>query len=147
MSLDGTLDFLQALWALDHGLQATSKRMEREIGLTGPQRLVVRIVARNPGIGAGPLARTLHLHPSTLTGILRRLEGRRLLRRVSDPDDARRALFVVAPSALARLARRAGTVEAAVERLLRSEAPGRIATFRLVLASLSRLLEAGNRRA
>ena len=65
--LDETLEFLQALWALDHGLQTVSKRMKGELGLTGLQRLVLRILGRNPRLSAGELSRTLHLHPSTLT--------------------------------------------------------------------------------
>src|ERR1043166_1406830 len=38
------LDFMRAVWALDHALRSRSKRMKREIGLTGPQRLVLRLV-------------------------------------------------------------------------------------------------------
>jgi DNA-binding MarR family transcriptional regulator len=60
------------------------------LGVTGPQRLVIRIVGRFPGISAGRLAGILHLHPSTLTGIVRRLERRGLLTRRRDPRDGRR---------------------------------------------------------
>ena len=41
--LGAVLDFMRMLWALDHALQSASKRMEANFGLTGPQRLVVRI--------------------------------------------------------------------------------------------------------
>src|SRR5438132_8459125 len=37
-------------------------------------RLVMRIVGRFPGIAAGRVAQILHVHPSTLTGILKRSE-------------------------------------------------------------------------
>src|SRR5580704_311880 len=74
--LGGVLDFLKLLWALDHGLQTASRDMERRLGVTGPQRMVIRIVGRFPGISAGELASVLHVHPSTLTGVLRRLETR-----------------------------------------------------------------------
>ena len=63
---------MRLLWAVDHGLQTRSKRMAVGLGITGPQRLVLRIVGRFPGISAGQLSRILHLDPSTLTGILRR---------------------------------------------------------------------------
>ena len=71
------LEFMRLLWAIDHGLQTRSKRMAAALGVTGPQRLVIRIVGRFPGVSAGQLARILHLDPSTLTGILRRLERTR----------------------------------------------------------------------
>ena len=44
--LGQTLDFMQRLWALDHSLQAASKRMETTMGVTGPQRLVIRVLDR-----------------------------------------------------------------------------------------------------
>src|SRR5437762_12214338 len=93
--LGAVLDFMRLLWAVDHSLQSASKRMESAFGITGPQRLVVRIVGRFPGISAGGLADILHVHPSTLTGILRRLEMRGVLQRRGDPNDGRRALFTL----------------------------------------------------
>ncbi len=116
--LGPVLEFMKQLWALDHGLQSASKRMESKYGITGPQRLVVRIVGRFPGISAGALAEVLHVHPSTLTGILRRLETRGILRRRSDPNDGRRALLWLTPRGRKVDTLRSGTVEAAVKRVL-----------------------------
>ncbi len=138
--LDDNLDFLQALWALDHAMQTVSKTMKRTLRITGPQRLVLRIVAKNPHIGAGALARTLHLHPSTLTGVLSRLVERGLLERRADDADARRARFVVTPRAQAVIEARAGTVEHAVAELLQQEPSSRIATVRVVVDELTRIL-------
>src|SRR2546428_11062395 len=95
--LGAVLDFLRLLWAVDHALQSASKQMESNFGMTGPQRLVMRIVGRFPGIAAGRVAEILHVHPSTLTGILKRLESRGLLQRRTDPRDARRAPFLSSP--------------------------------------------------
>ena len=90
-SLGPELEFLRLLWQVDHALQRRSKRMAKELGLTGPQRLVVRIVGRFPGLPAGELAELLHVHPSTLTGILARLERGGWIARRADPRDRRRA--------------------------------------------------------
>src|SRR5437899_11490374 len=79
--LGAVLDFMRLLWAVDHALQSTSKRMEANFGMTGPQRLVVRIVGRFPGTPAGRVAQILHVHPSTLTGIRKRLAARGILPR------------------------------------------------------------------
>jgi DNA-binding MarR family transcriptional regulator len=116
--LGPVLEFMKQLWALDHGLQTVSKRMESRFGITGPQRLVVRIVGRFPGISAGALAEILHVHPSTLTGVLRRLEQRGMIVRRSDPKDARRALFGLTPRGRKMDTLRTGTVEQAVRRVL-----------------------------
>jgi len=116
--LTGTLHFMQLLWALHHNLQARSKLMESTIGVTGPQRLVLRLVGRHPGLSAGELAHMLRLHPSTLTGVLRRLEEHGLLQRRADPNDGRRALLKLTAQGARVDARRSGTVEAAVQQAL-----------------------------
>lgn len=108
------LRFLELFWAVAHGLERTSKRMTRDLGVTGPQRLVLRVVGLFPGLSAGELARILHVHSSTLTGVLRRLETQRLLKRVQDPADRRRAVLRLTSKGRRANASRVGTVEAAV---------------------------------
>jgi DNA-binding MarR family transcriptional regulator len=120
--LGEVLDFMRLIWALDHALQKTSKRMRSAIGVTGPQRLVVRIVARFPGISAGQIAQLLHVHPSTLSGILKRLEHQGLVRRRPDPKDRRRAFLGITEKGRRIDAAEVGTVEAAVEHVM-SRAP------------------------
>jgi DNA-binding MarR family transcriptional regulator len=114
LQLPDVLDFMQLLWAIVHGLERSSKGMAAELGVTGPQRLVLRVVGLFPGLSAGDVAAVLHLHPSTLTGILRRLEAHRLLVRVADPADRRRAVLRLARKGTTANARRRGTVESAV---------------------------------
>ena len=135
--LGDVLDFMRVLWAVDHALEAASKRMESELGVTGPQRLVIRIVGRYPRISAGELADILHLHPSTLTGVLRRLEHRSIVSRSTDPGDARRALFSLTARGKKLDSRRLGTVEAAVRRALSRIPKRKIAETAAVLAALT----------
>jgi len=144
---DGTdlgpvLEFMKQLWAVDHGLQTISKRLESAHGITGPQRLVVRIVGRTPGISAGALAQILRMHPSTLTGILRRLETRGILTRKSDPNDARRALFALTARGRKVDTLKTGTVEAAVRRVL-ARSPDEASVAQKLLAILASELESG----
>lgn len=112
---DSALQFLQVLWRVEHALERTSKRMEDKLGISGPQRFALRVIGAFPRVGPGDLAMTLHLHPSTVTGILRRLEEKGLIRRVAHAEDGRRAhltltkkgLFLNQPAVT-------GTVERAV---------------------------------
>jgi DNA-binding MarR family transcriptional regulator len=142
--LGAVLDFMRLLWAVDHALQSASKRMEAVYGVTGPQRLVVRIVGRFPGIAAGRVAEILHVHPSTLTGILKRLETRGILLRKSDPRDARRALFGLTPKGRKLDTLRTGAVEQAVRRVLAAD-PAKVAASQELLAQLAVELDAGMR--
>ncbi|MBI2377039.1 MAG: MarR family transcriptional regulator [Deltaproteobacteria bacterium] len=131
---------MQLLWAVDHGLQSTSKRMNSSIGLTGPQRLVLRLVGRFPGIPAGTLADLLFLHPSTLTGVLRRLEERGLLRRKRDPGDGRKALFELTPKGKKLDVPSGETVEAAVQGALEKINPRDGSAAKRVLQILAEAL-------
>lgn len=135
--LGEVLEFMRLLWAVDHGLQSTSKRMESSLGITGPQRLVLRLVGRFPGITAGNLAHILHVHPSTLTGVLKRLEKRGLLERKSDPLDGRKALFALTDAGRALDVPSTGTVEATVQRVLSRMSRTRILHTQDVLTALA----------
>jgi len=116
--LGPALEFMRALWALDHAFQSASKRMESRLGVTAPQRLVVRIVGRFPRISAGEVAGILHVHPSTLTGVLKRLESRGVIVRTADPRDGRRALLALTGRGRELDQLRSGTVESAVRKVL-----------------------------
>jgi DNA-binding MarR family transcriptional regulator len=128
-----TLQFMQQLWGLTHELQVASKRMARTLGVTGPQRLVVRLVGQSPGINARELALTLGIHPSTLTGVLARLERQRLVTRSIDPSDRRRARFRLTAAGTRIDAERRGTVEAAVRRALGRADPTVVAKSRQMI--------------
>ena len=139
--LPGVLQFMQLLWAVAHGLEKTSKRMAGALGVTGPQRLVLRVVGLFPGISAGEVAAILHLHPSTLTGILRRLIALRLLRRVGNPRDRRRAILNLTLRGARVSAARGGTVEAAIAETLGSVSARDRAATRRVLQQLAQDLD------
>jgi DNA-binding MarR family transcriptional regulator len=117
-NLPDVLQFMQLLWAVVHGLERTSKRMTSEIGVTGPQRLVLRVVGLFPGLSAGDLATVLHVHPSTLTGVIQRLVDQRLLARNDDPRDRRRAVLQLTRRGARANAVQPGTVEAVIAQAL-----------------------------
>ncbi|WP_437786333.1 MarR family winged helix-turn-helix transcriptional regulator [Sorangium sp. So ce1097] len=139
--LGEVLDFMKLLWAVDHGLQSTSKRMEAKMGVTGPQRLVIRIVGRYPGISAGQLADIMQLHPSTLTGVLKRLQERGIIERRVDPNDGRRALLGLTPRGRELDSLRTGTVEAAVRQALKAMPRRKLEAAQDVLAAVAEALQ------
>jgi len=140
-TLDPVLDFMRLLWSIEHGLQRMSKRMENDLGITGPQRLVLRVVGRFPGLSAGELAHIVHLHPSTITGILQRLVARGLLDRQRDPGDSRRARLRLNAHALPYTRTSAGTVEKAVTQALKRVGASNVRAARKVLAEVARGLD------
>lgn len=143
--LGTALDFLRLLWAVDHGLQRRSKRMEVEIGVTGMQRTIIRLIGRYPDIAAGRLAELVHVHPSTLTGVLKRLVERGIIKRERDVNDARISRFTLLVPGQNIDATQAGTVEAAVRRALSRMPAESLAAARTVLAAVAEELARADR--
>ena len=135
--LPDVLQFMQLLWAVVHGVERRSKRMSGEIGVTGPQRLVLRVAGLFPGLSAGDLATILHVHPSTLTGVLQRLVNQRLLVRLDDPRDRRRAVLKLTARGRRVNTTGHGTVESAVAEALEAVSPRDRAATRRVLERLA----------
>ena len=140
LDLDPVLDFMRLLWQVEHGLQSTSKRMESTFGITGPQRLVLRIVSTRPGLSPGDVARIVHLHPSTITGILQRLETKGLLRRERDSNDHRRMQLYSETAARGFVAASTGTIESAVTHALTRVPIYRVRHAREVLSAIASAL-------
>lgn len=131
--LSNTLAFMRLLWALDHGLRSISKRMQKRLGVTAPQRLALRLVGRQPGMTPSQLAALLHLDRGTLTGILERLELQSLITRRPHPEDRRSVLLNLTRSGK-RLDREVeGSVEECIRRALESLPKAKVEAAREVL--------------
>jgi DNA-binding MarR family transcriptional regulator len=131
---------MRLIWALDHGLQSLSKRMQSSVGLTGPQRVALRVLGRRPGIPAGTLAEILRVHPSTLTGVLHRLEDKGLVRRTRDPGDGRRSLLELTSAGRKLDVPAPGTVEAVVAQVLTGIPEARLRPAADLLATVAAAL-------
>ncbi|MGD2217958.1 MAG: MarR family winged helix-turn-helix transcriptional regulator [Gemmatimonadales bacterium] len=86
---------LAALRRIMRAMDLHSHYLAHRHGLTGPQLVVLREIARLGEASAGQLARTVSLSQPTLTGILDRLERKGLVRRRRDSRDKRRVLVGV----------------------------------------------------
>jgi DNA-binding MarR family transcriptional regulator len=140
------LEFLRIVWELNHLLQSASKRMARTLGITGPQRLALRMLEREPGMATLRLSELLHLHPSTITGVLDRLERQRLVLREDHPRDGRSTRLRLTPRGRRLVVRGTeGTIEAAVGSALRALPSPTVeaarGALRVVCAALERAAE------
>ncbi len=66
-----------------------SKLVERETGLTGPQLWAIKVIAAQGTLRVSELAAKMYLHPTTVVGILDRLEKRELVCRIRSSEDRR----------------------------------------------------------
>ena len=140
--LEPALAFLRELWALDHALGSTSKRMHDRMGITAQQRMVLRFVGKYPEIAAVDLASMLHVEKSTLSLALKRLEDRGFVARERDSEDARKTRIVLTARGRRFDRPAVGTVERAVQEALHATAPRDVDVVRGFLQRLVRVLEA-----
>lgn len=115
---DHVPDVIALLWELTHALQAMSRHMERNIGISGPQRLVMRATEVLGEPTPGDLAAKLGVHPSTITGHLDRLVDRGLLDRERRADDRRSSRLRLTPAGQRLLTARAVTIESVLDATL-----------------------------
>jgi DNA-binding MarR family transcriptional regulator len=132
---------MQLLWAVAHGVERVSKRMASTLGITGPQRLTLRVIGLVPDISAGELARILRIHPSTLTGILQKLVDRGWVARRVSRGDRRLAVLRLTGVGQAQNRDRRGTLEAAVKQALAACTSSERAAATRVLGRLAEHLD------
>ena len=70
-------------------LNEQSQRIKQETGLTGPQLWAIRVIHEHGPINISDIAKRMYLHPTTVLGIIDRLEARGLVSRTRSKDDRR----------------------------------------------------------
>src|SRR5690606_31232139 len=81
-------EVLRSLRRIIRAVDLYSRRLMAVHGLSGPQLLCMTALEKHE-MRSGALARELSLSPATVTGILDRLEARRLVTRERQTDDRR----------------------------------------------------------
>lgn len=80
---------IQSLRQLIHAVDLDSRQLASEHQITGPQLACLTAVSRLRQPAVSELAQAVHLHPSTVVGILDRLAEKGLIERRRDEADRR----------------------------------------------------------
>ena len=83
-------ELLVALRRVIRAIDLRSKQLSRDIGLTGPQLMIMQNIASKPGIMVKEIAENINLSPATVTNILDRLDVRELTSRIRSTADKRK---------------------------------------------------------
>ncbi len=78
-------------------IQEYSKAILRRTGLSAPQVWALDVLRGAPGLSLNELSERLFAHPSTVSGIIDRLEERGVVLRERDPDDGRGVRLSLTP--------------------------------------------------
>ena len=104
------LRILRSLRRITRAIALHSRQLAADSHVTGPQLICLRAVTEKGPLTATAISREIHVSPSTVVGILDRLEDRQLIERIRSQTDKRKihprltatgnALLNKAPTAL-----------------------------------------------
>jgi DNA-binding MarR family transcriptional regulator len=85
-----TREVLDSVRWIFQALRESSRRAERQVGLSGAQLFVLQKLAESPGLSLNELADRTHTHQSSVSTVVSRLVARRLVQRARAAEDGRR---------------------------------------------------------
>jgi MarR family transcriptional regulator, organic hydroperoxide resistance regulator len=80
---------MQSLRRIFKAIENYSQDVFSEFGITGPQLWVLKTILENGSLPLGELSKKMYLHPSTITGVVDRLESKGYVRRDRNSEDRR----------------------------------------------------------
>ena len=86
---------MQSLRRVFKAIHDYSKDVSANFGVTGPQLWALKTIAEEDSLPLGELSRKMYLHPSTISGVIDRLEGKGYVARVRDNDRGDRRIINV----------------------------------------------------
>ena len=82
-------EIMESLRRIFKAIQDYSYDVSDKFGTTGPQLWALKTISQNESLSLGELGRRMYLHPSTITGLIDRLEKKGLVERDRDQTDRR----------------------------------------------------------
>ncbi len=95
-----TENVLISLRKIMQSISIHSRYLVKQVGLTGPQLVILLEVSKFDEVSVGKIAKAISLSQATLTGVLERLEKRSLVLRRRDDIDRRRVLVRITEDGL-----------------------------------------------
>jgi DNA-binding MarR family transcriptional regulator len=99
-------EIMQSLRRIFKAIQDYSHEVSEKFGITGPQLWALKTISQNESLSLSDLGKRMYLHPSTITGVIDRLEKKGYVTRIRDQVD-RRVIYVQLTAEGKRLAKRA----------------------------------------
>ena len=146
-SLPDIQGVVNALRRITKAIHEFSKAVDREFGITGPQLWAMRTISELGGCSAGDLASRLCVHPSTITGVIQRLEDKRLIDRQKREDDRRAVVLTLTPAGKKLLERAPHPAQGQLVGALSHFPPEDVSKLRTMLDDIVGAMELGDSKA
>jgi DNA-binding MarR family transcriptional regulator len=82
-------EIMRSLRRIFKSIQDYSQEVLNKFGVTGPQLWALKIISENEKLSLGELSKRMYLHPSTITGVVDRLEKKGYVLRDRGQEDRR----------------------------------------------------------
>ena len=138
---------IDALRRLFRAIQEYSKEVQSRSGLSAPQLWALQIVGSHAGISIGELSDRMFAHPSTVSGVVDRLETRGALRREVDEQDRRGVRLTLTARGRGALRRSPQPVQSGLARALEQMPRTQLSQLRRALDEVVRHTEAARAQA
>jgi DNA-binding MarR family transcriptional regulator len=86
---DTISEIMQSLRRIFKAIQDYSQKVSQEYGVTGPQLWALKTISADGSLPLGELSKKMYLHPSTVTGVVDRLEKKGYVSRDRTQKDRR----------------------------------------------------------
>ncbi len=94
---------LIAIRKIIQAIDLNSKRLVKQVGLTGPQLVILQEISRLGTVSVGEVAKNVSLSQGTVTGILERMEKQGVVTRQRSSQDKRKVMVWITESGKTRL--------------------------------------------
>ena len=88
---------MQSLRRIFKAIQDYSQEVSQKFGITGPQLWALKTLSTNGSLPLGQLSKLMYLHPSTITGVVDRLEKKGYVARDRVHKDRRVVMVQLTP--------------------------------------------------
>jgi DNA-binding MarR family transcriptional regulator len=139
-ALDQTTELLHRIF---QSVDLFSRQALRDFGVTGPQIWALQTIHAAGTLNMGGLAQGMHLHMSTVTGIIDRLEAARLVTRERSSADARVTVLRLTAKGRGILARSPEPPRSKVARRFQHLSPGDLRKVRWALSLIASAMDVG----
>lgn len=134
-------EILHSLRRIMRSVEMYSKKLSSHHQVTGPQLVCLLTIGQHQPIIASQIAKHVHLSPSTVVGVLDRLEEKDLIARERDQTD-RRKVYLNLTEKGSRLASQAPSpLQDQLTQALRSLSPLEQSSIALALEKIAALME------
>jgi DNA-binding MarR family transcriptional regulator len=118
------------------------QQVEKQAGVGGAQVWALSVIRDQPGIGMGGLAKSMDIHQSTASNLVKALQKKDMLSMTKAVVDRRNVEMTILPAGLAVLAKVTGPFEGVLPEALGQLPPETLARMDRDLSELIQLLKA-----